>query len=52
MIEQVDVDLKFRKENGESCLHYAAHNGHKECLEILIEHGAEINAFTRFVNFF
>ncbi len=41
------ADVKFRKENGESCLHFAAHNGHKECLEIILGAGGDINGFTR-----
>ena len=42
------ADVKFRKDNGESCLHYAAHNGHKECLEMILDAGGDLNAFTRY----
>lgn len=42
------MDIHYKKETGETCLHYAAHNGHMNCVALLIEKGADINATNKY----
>lgn len=48
MIEQgANIHYK-KKDTGETPLHYAAHNGHTNCVSLLIEKGANMNAVNKF----
>jgi ankyrin repeat protein len=43
------IPLDRKTDNGESSVHYAAHNGHLNVLNLLIERGADICLANRYL---
>lgn len=46
MLEQ-GADVKFKRDNGDTCLSFAAHNGHLNCVKLIIERGGDVNAVNK-----
>lgn len=43
------AEVHFRKDTGDTALHYAAHNGHYKCVQLLLEAGASVADINRYV---
>ncbi|HCO95235.1 MAG TPA: hypothetical protein DIU00_15005 [Phycisphaerales bacterium] len=44
------ADVNAKDASGRTALHYAARNGHKEIVEVLLEHGVDVNVGEKYYN--
>lgn len=46
-IDKLDFDINAYDQNGKQCIHYAVLNGSIEMIQLLLDHGANINSATQ-----